>query len=110
MQKADSLGFTLIELMIVVAIIGILVAAAAPAYQEYARRSAETACLREAGAYTAYAIADLASDEAPAVPQTSACSAIDQASVVGVAISATPRAPGIRKVLCDLENGSCALQ
>jgi len=37
LQK-KSLGFTLIELMIVVAIIGILVGVALPAYQDYAKR------------------------------------------------------------------------
>jgi len=47
LNKKKSQGFTLIELMIVVAIIGILAAIALPAYQNYVARSQVTTGLAD---------------------------------------------------------------
>ncbi len=52
-MKATQKGFTLIELMIVVAIIGILAAIAIPAYQDYTIRAQVTEGLNLAGAVKA---------------------------------------------------------
>jgi type IV pilus assembly protein PilA len=71
-MKAMQKGFTLIELMIVVAIIGILAAIAIPAYQDYTIRAQVTEGLNLAGAAKAAVAESFSNTGIPPADRTTA--------------------------------------
>ena len=81
-------GFTLIELMIVVAIIGILAAVAIPAYQDYLKRSKITEVAATAGACkTSVAEYIAAKNALPADVNEAGCSQTKTTYVGGIAVA-----------------------
>lgn len=109
-------GFTLIELMIVVAIISILAAISIPAYQTYSNKARDNACLSEVKIYgneVFLALNDADTNTLPTAPTLNSCVSITDATGWTLStwqkIEAVAKAPSSGQIECDIPNGTPCL-
>lgn len=114
MKKSSYSGFTLIEVLIVIGIIGVLVAVAVPNYQQYLKEARKSACLSEAKNYSnkVFYILNDESDNSvvPIAPVITACQSITDATGRTLntqqKIVAVAKAPSNVRIECDIPNGT----
>jgi len=104
-------GFTLIELMIVVAVVGLIAAIAIPSYIIFTNKAKNNACLSEAKAYSNYvylALNDQEADTLSTAPSINSCLTMTNAKgwtlTTQQVIIATSKSKAT--IICDIPNGS----
>jgi len=106
-------GFTLIELIIVVAIITLLTSIALPSYIIFINKAKDNACLEEAKSYSNHVYLALNDQELatlPAAPIANSCLSMTDATEWTVAtqqvIVATSKSSTASTIICDIANGN----
>jgi type IV pilus assembly protein PilA len=104
-MKTKQLGFTLIELMIVVAIIGILAAVAIPSYQDYTKRAHVTEGLGLAGSLKV-GVSEYFSVNGRMPLNNTSAGATPPVSITGNAVTSISNNTGVITVTYNLKVGA----
>ncbi|WP_320158407.1 type IV pilin protein [Psychrobacter ciconiae] len=106
-------GYTLIEMMIVIVIVGLIAAVAIPSYQQYVIKTREAACLFEVKAYSNevfYILTEQENINFPMKPILRSCASITDASSWTTGdmnkVIAIAKPPSNARIECDIPNGT----